>query len=322
VDINLSATHLMRAEFDQGQSIAEEAERLSTQLAIGPVRPIALCWRGIAAGYRGDVATAERRFREAEAMAPDDPDVLAATDMLGRGVMALLAEDRAGALAAIERSRRRGQPLMSDPTSGIAVLLRSVDGKATRQEVEALLADSVRGSRWTDIWVVTAQAIATARDDATEGTRLVEANLESIRRYPVYGTLALRLVGEAALRDGWGHPELWLREAEERARSLQLDDVASAARTLLRRVGVHLPRPRAVDQGVSEQLRRAGITAREYEVFGLLVDLPTNAELAERLHLSVRTIEKHVASLLMKLGAESRRDLAAVGAEHAPTPRA
>lgn len=57
-------------------------------------------------------------------------------------------------------------------------------------------------------------------------------------------------------------------------------------------------------------LDRAGVTAREREVLALLGERLTNAEIAERLFISVRTVESHASSLLMKLGVGNRRDLA------------
>ena len=52
------------------------------------------------------------------------------------------------------------------------------------------------------------------------------------------------------------------------------------------------------------------ISAREAEVLEALADRLTNIEIAERLFLSVRTVEHHVSALLRKLGAENRRKLA------------
>ncbi len=61
---------------------------------------------------------------------------------------------------------------------------------------------------------------------------------------------------------------------------------------------------------VSETLREAGVSEREAEVFRLVADRATNAEIAARLFVSVRTVESHVSSLLRKLDAPDRRALA------------
>jgi predicted ATPase/DNA-binding CsgD family transcriptional regulator len=55
------------------------------------------------------------------------------------------------------------------------------------------------------------------------------------------------------------------------------------------------------------------ISPREAEILGELGNHLTNAQIAQKLHISVRTVESHVSALLRKLGAASRRDLAARG---------
>ena len=52
------------------------------------------------------------------------------------------------------------------------------------------------------------------------------------------------------------------------------------------------------------------ISVREAEVLNALGDHLTNAQIAQKLHISVRTVESHVSSLLRKLGAADRRELA------------
>ena len=52
----------------------------------------------------------------------------------------------------------------------------------------------------------------------------------------------------------------------------------------------------------------AGLTTRQVEVLRLLEDGLTNAELAERLFLSVKTVDHHVSAILTKLDVTKRRD--------------
>lgn len=54
----------------------------------------------------------------------------------------------------------------------------------------------------------------------------------------------------------------------------------------------------------------AGLTARQLEVLRLLGEGLTNAELAQRLYLSAKTVDHHVSAILTKLDVTNRRDAA------------
>jgi DNA-binding CsgD family transcriptional regulator/tetratricopeptide (TPR) repeat protein len=53
-----------------------------------------------------------------------------------------------------------------------------------------------------------------------------------------------------------------------------------------------------------------GLTARQTDVLALLVEDLTNAEIADRLFISTRTVDHHVSAILTKLGANSRSEAA------------
>jgi non-specific serine/threonine protein kinase len=60
----------------------------------------------------------------------------------------------------------------------------------------------------------------------------------------------------------------------------------------------------------------AGLSPRERQVLRLVAEGRTDQEIAEALFVSRRTVNSHVASILAKLGVGSRREAAALAAEH------
>ena len=57
---------------------------------------------------------------------------------------------------------------------------------------------------------------------------------------------------------------------------------------------------------------RAGLTRRERDVLKLMVEGLTNAEIGERLVVSLSTVKTHVSSIIAKLGASTRTEAAAI----------
>jgi DNA-binding CsgD family transcriptional regulator/tetratricopeptide (TPR) repeat protein len=80
---------------------------------------------------------------------------------------------------------------------------------------------------------------------------------------------------------------------------------------------IHLLRHKLVSLGVrgpraSTRANVAGLTAREVEIVRLLDEGLRNADIAMRLHLSPKTVDHHVSSVLAKLGVKTRGEAARV----------
>ena len=100
-------------------------------------------------------------------------------------------------------------------------------------------------------------------------------------------------------------------EALAVARWLGAEPLERRVTTRLRELGLRVPtRPRETTRA-----NPAGLTSRQLEVLALLAQGFTNAEIAERLVVSQRTAEHHVAAVLLKLGAPTRREAARRAAE-------
>jgi DNA-binding CsgD family transcriptional regulator/tetratricopeptide (TPR) repeat protein len=126
-----------------------------------------------------------------------------------------------------------------------------------------------------------------------------------------------------AAADGWqrvGDPYeralelLCSTEVEPTLEALRiLEDLGAAAaahkvRGRLRALGLRrLPRR----SHASTRANPAQLTERQLDVLALMSSGLTNAEIAERLVVSVRTVDSHVAAILGKLGVRTRREAAA-----------
>jgi DNA-binding CsgD family transcriptional regulator len=229
-----------------------------------------------------------------------------------RALPLLLSHDLSGALLQLDRfadalvDHAPAAPLHQ---FGLWVLVRTIVGE-NDAEARAVLHRLPAGLRRANRGALQyAEAIAAGRqghrDRAEESFAAGEEHLAPV---PYWHRLLRLFTCECALRDGWGDPLTQLRVdlvAYEHSRD---EAQARICRDLLRQAGAATRRGRG-DSSVPPALRGLGVTSREMDVLGLVAAGLSNADIAERLYLSPRTVETHVSSLLARTGCRSRQEL-------------
>jgi len=267
------------------------------------------------AAHNGRRPDMERELRALEQAGGGNSFLVPVTHGLCRAVCALLEEDRARAeaelAAAAEWEQDHPKVFYLAGRYGLRPLLDVLAGRATRAEYDVAALAPAAELAWNRQFLLAAEAVLLGREGkGAEANRVVEAMWSSFSGlFPTGGHLALRLVAEAAAADGWGEPVAWLRLAEDYFHAHDIPAVAAACRALLRQTGATVGHRRAGRERIPAELRAAGMTSREYEVLALLADRLGNQDIARRLSISPRTVEKHVASLLRKTGRADRAAL-------------
>jgi two-component system response regulator NreC len=140
-----------------------------------------------------------------------------------------------------------------------------------------------------------ATAIRQIRTELPETEVVVISDRESITAREAIGAGALGCVSTSA-------PATDLIEAVRRASGGEAYISAEILAAIVRN-------PRAPD----------GLSSREVETIGLIAMGYTSLEIGELLHVSVRTVESHRASLQLKLGRLTRAELVSYALEHGMT---
>ncbi|MCX4910438.1 LuxR family transcriptional regulator [Streptomyces sp. NBC_00878] len=327
-DMHLAQAHVLRDEHD---SALESAHRLRTtahRLRLREVQLIGVGVDAIIAASRGDRQKLQAALHVMEsALAGRSAGALwgyADTSVWGwaQGICSLLREEPDRALAEFTEADRAMRALPS--TRGVTgflgpyLLLRTVRGAAGWAELDGAVADRLTQVHWDRPFAGWSRAVLLGREGrAAEAAKAAEEALAGTEAIPLARHLCLRLGASAALADGWGRPVEWLRAAEPFFHDRGTTRVSAACRAMLREAGSPVARRREGHDTIPQELRRAGVTAREYEVLRLLGRGLGNQEIAEQLFLSPRTVEKHLASLRNRTDQTGRAALIALSRRYA-----
>jgi DNA-binding CsgD family transcriptional regulator len=302
IDLQLSAAFMLRFELAPAAEHARSALALSERLGLANIRAIMLLFLGEIHALRRERDEMERFFALAGSAAPGDPEIEGSAWAGGRGMFALLEGDRDGAV----RAFGHGISILDTlPQQGPAsyrglwpVLLAATGDPRAVAAIESAGRLGVTVNRANRGMLAYAEAILAGRaGDLRQATEVARAADGELVHYPVWADLARLCAAEPALADGWGQPERWLEAAAEQFAAQGIDPLAERCRRLL--AG---PRP--------SRWTGLGITAREADVLRLVAEGLANKQIAARLHVSPRTVEKHVESLLRKTAARTRTQLA------------
>jgi DNA-binding CsgD family transcriptional regulator len=227
----------------------------------------------------------------------------------------LFRDDIANAVLESAVGMRRVEQAPQQPPRrawGFYALLEATSGGDAQHVLErARTAGAAVG--WNQAWLAYAQAVLEGR--AGHPRRAAALAAEGEQRFlpyaPWWNHLARRLIAADAIKDSWGSPAAWMREATREFDANGQHKLASACRVVLRQAGERAPRTGRGKAHVPAQMRRLGVTSREMDVFLLIAQGLSNSDIAANLFISPKTVETHVASLVSKTGQAGRRDLAA-----------
>lgn len=310
VDLQLAAAYSARGQAGLTLATAARCEEASRRSGLASL-PASLALQAVAHGFSGNRTAMMALAAQARATGSDRDTVEMITLANGIALYHLGEGQLPEALDALDRAVDvlRAARVPQDWT-GRWALLRTVagaDGAQAREECRRLSFDTAM-SRAT---LKAADAVAAGIDGGDAGSIFAEADRALGRIESGFTrSIARLLAAPCAHQDGWGEPAVWLREALANFEDLGLPNFAGQCRAALHAMGEPVPRrPRNEAPRVTGLLAARSVTPREAEVLAQVAAGRSNREIAAALHLSVRTVEKHVERLLMKTG-HSRSELA------------
>lgn len=325
VDGLLAMNAVMCARWEEAQEIIDRSAEASARVGDRSAHRYLLLTGATMAAHRGRRRDMDRALAAFRRAGGEQSLLVPLRSGLCRVFGALLEEDRERAAAGLDEAlaweANHPSYYYLSGRYGLRPLLRVLSGEAGRAELAEARGAPGGALAWNRQFLELAEAVLLGREGDPAGAGRLMASFDVWSApFPVVRHLGLRLVADAARADGWGEPVAWLRSAEEFFYGAGVQPVASACRAALRQAGASVGQHRGGWDRIPSPLRSSGVTPREYEVFVLLPERPGNQQIARRLSISPRTVEKHMASLLSKTGRADRAALCEFAAECAVEP--
>ncbi|MGW4305395.1 AAA family ATPase [Streptomyces californicus] len=325
VDGLLAMNAVLCARWEEAREIVDRSAESSARVGDLSTHRYLLLAGATMAAHRGRRREMDRALAAFRRAGGEKSLLVPLRSGLCRGFGALLEEDRERASASLDEALawEADQPsyYYLSGRYGLRPLLRVLAGAADRAELAEARSAPGGCLAWNRQFLELADAVLRGREGDAAGAARLMASFDALSApFPVARHLGLRLAAEPARADGWGDPVAWLRTAEEFFYGAGVQPVASACRAALRQAGASVGQHRGGWDRIPSPLRTSGVTPREYEVFVLLPERPGNQQIARRLSISPRTVEKHMASLLSKTGRADRAALCEFAAECAAEP--
>ena len=310
VDVQIAAS-LLHQDADAALVHAERSSELARRLRMDQLRATALFFQAAAHAHRRNTPAMERCVADARELAPDDLDVNAGIWGAVYAHVALLNDDRARLAECLDHAiefMRTSPTTAPAPTYGLWALVRTLDD---REGEQARAEARPSGVNWENRALLGyADAVdAGRRGRLADAEQLLAAADAAMGSRHWWQQRIRLLVADDMLGDNWGDPIGWAREALAVFVPRGDDRLATRCREILRRAGVPVPRRGRGDTAVPARLSGVGVTSREMDVLNLVAAGLTNAAIAERLVLSPRTVETHVANLVTKTKVAGRSGL-------------
>ena len=270
VDGILVLDAVLRGDHAAARSAAADCLSVARRLRLAPVVRYVLMAQATLEAHRADRPAMEASlaaFTEWDgAGSQEEPLSLG----LARAFCALLEEDRDLARAELRavQSMEAGNPSTYHlgGTHGLVLLLDVLAGDADRSRHEETTATAMARMRWNRQFVLLADAVLLGREGAgPRAAAAAESALAAAEPYPLARHLGLRLIADAAHRDGWGDAVGWLRQAEHFFHEREVVAVTDACRAALRRLGAPVHQHRSGTRSIPGDLRAQGVTVREFE---------------------------------------------------------